>query len=91
MRLIDADRFFENLKRYAAPEMVWDASDIEHKLNEMPTIKAEPVVYAHWVVRGGVPYCSACGEMLNGYSYDNDVSTTPRCSFCGAKMYGGAS
>lgn len=58
-------------------------------INNIKTIEAEPVVHAHWEVRGGVPYCSVCGEMLNGYSYDNDVSTTPRCSFCGAKMYGG--
>jgi ribosomal protein L34E len=80
MRLIDADAMCEG--RVSNDPVVIAAKCA-------PTIEAEPVVYAHWKVRGGVPYCSACGEMLNGYSCDNDVSTTPRCSFCGAKMYGG--
>jgi hypothetical protein len=101
MRLIDADRAILALNEVGTKykeegdlirekivdiiiKILWDEKST-------PTIEAEPVVHAHWEVRGGVPYCSACGGMLNGYSCDNDVSTTPRCSFCGAKMYGGAS
>lgn len=43
MRLIDADALKENMFHYAAPEMVWDRGDIEHKINETPTIDAIPV------------------------------------------------
>jgi len=43
MRLIDADALKENMFHYAAPEMMWDRGDIEHKINEMPTIDAIPV------------------------------------------------
>lgn len=43
MRLIDADALLKNMLNYAAPEMVWDRGDIEHKINEMPTVDAIPV------------------------------------------------
>ena len=43
MRPIDADALKDNMFHYAAPEMVWDRGDIEHKINEMPTIAAIPV------------------------------------------------
>ena len=43
MRMIDADALKDNMFHYAAPEMVWDRGDIEHKINEMPTIDAIPV------------------------------------------------
>ena len=42
-RLIDADALKANLFDYAPPEMTWDRGDIEHKINEMPTIVAIPV------------------------------------------------
>lgn len=40
MRPIDADALKDNMFYYAVPEMVWDRGDIEHKINEMPTIDA---------------------------------------------------
>ena len=43
MRLIDADALKDNMFHYAAPEMVWDRGDIEHKINEMPTVEAIPI------------------------------------------------
>lgn len=43
MRTIDADALKDNMFHYAAPEMVWDRGDIEHKINEMPTIDAIPI------------------------------------------------
>ena len=48
MRLIDADALKDNMFHYAAPEMVWDRGDIEHKINEMPTIDAIPV---EWIMK----------------------------------------
>ena len=42
-RLIDADALKNSMFHYAAPEMVWDRGDIEHKINETPTIDAIPI------------------------------------------------
>ena len=42
-RLIDGDALKNNMFSYAAPEMVWDMGDIEHKIDEQPTIEAIPV------------------------------------------------
>ena len=59
------------------------------KLNDpdfTPTIEAEPVRHGRWEWRGGIPWCSNCGEMPPGYSYEGDVNTTPYCPNCGAKM-----
>ena len=47
MMAIDADAFKDNMFHYAAPEMVWDRGDIEHKINEMPTIDAIPIP---WII-----------------------------------------
>ena len=44
MRLIDADELKMNMFAYAPPEMIWDHGDVDHKINEMPTIDAVPVV-----------------------------------------------
>lgn len=61
----------------------------------IPSFRVEQMMehYTHirhgrWVWKCGIPYCSNCGEMLNGYSYDGDINTTPYCSNCGAKMDG---
>ena len=37
-RLVDADALERNMFAYAAPEMLWDRGDIEHKIGEMPSI-----------------------------------------------------
>ena len=39
---IDKEEFFRNLTAYAAPEMVWDAEDIRHKLGEMKPVTIDP-------------------------------------------------
>ena len=62
MRLIDGDALKDNMFHYAAPEMVWDKGDIEHKINEMPTIDAIPVEWLREFdlyyagISGGTPY-----------------------------------
>lgn len=48
MRLIDADALKGNVLHYAAPEMMWDRGDIEHKIDEMSTIDAIPV---EWIMK----------------------------------------
>ena len=37
-RLVDVDALERNMFAYAAPEMLWDRGDIEHKIGEMPSI-----------------------------------------------------
>ena len=44
-RLIDADALKANMFDYAPPEMLWDRRDIQHKIDEMPTVKAIPFEY----------------------------------------------
>lgn len=57
MRQIDADALKDNMFGYAPPEMTWDRSDIEHKIDEMPTIDAIPVEWLrerkHWATIDG--------------------------------------
>ena len=93
VRPIDADALKDNIFHYAAPEMVWDRGDIEHKINEMPTIDAVPVVHAKWskarlektyagYTKASIYYvCSACGK-------DVDDALFNYCPKCGAKMDG---
>ena len=56
MRLGDLDALKDNMFHYAAPEMMWDMGDIEHKINEMPTIPAIPLDWLREKMRG---YASA--------------------------------
>lgn len=46
-RMIDADALKDNMFGYAPPEMLWDRGDIEHKIDEQPTIDAIPV---EWLI-----------------------------------------
>lgn len=51
-RLIDADALHSNFFDYSPREMVWDRGDVEHKINEMPTIDAIPVAWlVSWIDR----------------------------------------
>ena len=43
MKFINVDALKHNLFDYAAPEMVWNKGDIEHKIKEMPIIDAVPI------------------------------------------------
>ena len=87
MRLIDADALKDNMFGYAPPEMTWDRGDIEHKIDEMPTVEpkrgrwerhfSRPNVYAdlYW-------WCTCCGRptgYVSAFLYDY-------CPHCGADM-----
>ena len=50
MRLGDLDALKDNMFHYAAPEMMWDRGDIEHKIDEQPTIAAIPVEWIEWQI-----------------------------------------
>ena len=79
MRLIDADTLeekgveFTDTNVYVPIEAVWDA----------PTVEAEPVIHAKWLVIDSVEsvaICSHCGRT------DVMASGATHCRFCGAKM-----
>lgn len=64
--MIDGDALKNNMFHYAAPEMVWDRGDIEHKINEMPTIDAIPV---EWLREFDLYYAGISG----GTKYMNEL------------------
>lgn len=67
---------------------------IVDRLNSIPTIDAEPVVYAEWIDKPTGRYnrwqswCSACGEhnRIGGIESNRH---RPRCPHCGAHMQNG--
>lgn len=100
MRLIDADAAIKKLQKYVT-EM---ESDIYYGSNlgipkdciceaieEVPTIEAEPVVHAHWIMEkdyedGKADYkCSNC-EFDDTFFKDIPERFYKRCPHCGAKM-----
>ena len=92
MRLIDADVL--NIKKYTQWfDDVNDRRSVERMIREAPTVDAEEVRYAQWVLVGENrvnPYeiqveekCSKCGRYVERYT------TQPQdnyCPGCGAKM-----
>ncbi len=82
MRLIDADKFEAVL--ICGTEGHEDTFDdgicyMLNRIDEAPTIEAEPVKHGHWVTRGMFDFCSCCDEM---YEYGSQNY----CPNCGAKM-----
>ena len=85
MRLIDADALLEKMKK--TDRYFFVKFDVE----EMPTIKAEPVRHGKWIDNGerdilGVPTpfaisCSECGSSAG-------AKWNKYCPNCGAKMEG---
>lgn len=66
-----------------------DMVSVGEIVGSVPAVEAEPVVHAHWVMRGGRRYCSACGTMAC-VTRDRDdfwyTVGTKRCPECGAHM-----
>lgn len=84
MRLIDADA----LEKTVIPFVTHGGAKFIAlgSVRTAPTIEAAPVRHGRWEWRGGIPWCSNCGEMPPGYSYEGDVNTSLYCPNCGAKM-----
>ena len=94
MRLIDADQL--NIKKYTQWfDDVNDRRSVERMIREAPTVDAEEVRYALWLLVGENnvnPYetqveekCSRCGRHVERYT------TQPQdnyCPNCGARMDG---
>lgn len=91
MRLIDADRLKDSIKKLEAESPdIKTARIIDRTIQEIfpqiiddePTIDAEPVKRGRWEV-GGV--CSECGFMHDDFA----VKWFSYCPNCGARMDGG--
>lgn len=94
MRLIDADKFEAVL--ICGTEGHEDTFDdgicyMLNRIDEAPTIDAEPVKHGHWIDRPTGRYgkmqswCSVCGEH-SGIGGIVSNRHKPRCPNCGAKM-----
>lgn len=92
MRLIDGDALWERLN-----DEPWENNADRDEIalpivNAAPTVDAEVVVEAEWILENNRHYCSAC-EMpaLARWpdKYDAEEFLTPRCPECGARMKNG--
>lgn len=98
MRLIDAEALKEQLSCNCTPYFTIP------KINNAPTVDADLVVEAEWVIGDKMPsypripyqynrhYCSACEMPAVAYEhnrYDIEEFLTPRCPECGAYMKNG--
>ncbi len=85
MRLIDADEFAKDIYKcvmYGNTALI-DKYEVLHRLNNAPTIDAEPVRHGHWdiIYTDNIPYayrCSLCGTTR--------IDKVYYCPHCGAKM-----
>ena len=90
MRLIDADSV--ELQEAIGRNAFKTRSDIRDLIDSAPTVNADLVVEAEWILENNRHYCSAC-EMpaLARWpdKYDAEEFLTPRCPECGARMKNG--
>ena len=96
MNPIDGDRFWLFLKDQKVKETGAFSKGLNKGLNiAISALKNKEITlpwevdrvrHGRWEWRGGIPWCSNCGEMPPGYSYEGDANTTPYCPKCGAKM-----
>lgn len=64
------------------------------KIANLPAADVEPVVHAHWFLRGGLFRCSHCDAKAawerkggtGGFSWEFEQSKAPYCPSCGARM-----
>ena len=90
MRLIDADSV--ELQDAIGRNAFKTRNDIRDLIDSSPTVNADLVVEAEWILENNRHYCSAC-EMpaLARWpdKYDAEEFLTPRCPECGARMKNG--
>ncbi len=91
MRLIDADTIFNGEPLLVSDKTLDTIRVIIEKINNAPTVDAEPVKHGRWLKTGQSfvnpnkfrnYFCSECGTDL-----DEHIRSTPNyCPHCGAKM-----
>ena len=76
-------------KEHGNEHFVYGVETVLEYAEYLPRVEAEPVVHAHWFMRGGRRYCSACGTMACVTRDSDDfwyTVGTKRCPHCGAHM-----
>ncbi len=97
MRLIDADALREDFTNdllclkfgsalQGTPRSDIDISNVLERIEDSPTIEAEPVRHGEWKKIQNFAKCSECMHEVNWGSKD---FLSPYCPNCGAKMEGG--
>lgn len=83
MRLIDADKIFDDNVLMIREEAYDAVHAIIEKINNAPTVDAEPVRHGHWIENDNGTYtCSECQAWI-----PNEQHYYARyCLHCGAKM-----
>lgn len=94
VRLIDADELIDVLNSQdladwlSEQEEYTPASIVEHALETLPTVDAEPVRHGKWIFGTTLGHswmkCSECCVSQNG-----QTATFTYCPNCGARMVGG--
>lgn len=90
MRLIDADSV--DLQDAIGRNAFKTRSDIRDMIDSLPTVNADLVVEAKWILENNRHYCSACEMPALARcpdKYDAEEFLTPRCPECGARMKNG--
>ncbi len=94
MRLIDADALHEDFMNdlfclkfgsalQGTPRSDIDISNVLERIENFPTIEAEPVKHGKWKKIQSFARCSECKHEVNWGSKD---FLSPYCPNCGAKM-----
>ncbi len=93
MRLIDADEFAKEIDKclmYGNTAFV-DKYEVLHRLNNAPTIEAEPIRYGEWTRKTDTRFgpklndIIICSECKIAFSTE-DMFRRSYCPNCGAKM-----
>lgn len=94
MRLIDADALKDGLIDYqqkhtdSLGDDYWIVENVLLRIEEMPSLDAEPVRHGKWEVHEAFGYmdmtCSVCGWLYEYYAGLEEEWNY--CSHCGAKM-----
>lgn len=92
MRLIDADKI--DFSKLSCCGFIDEqpVENLEKFIADQPTVEAEPVAYAHRIMRicgNGwnewiVARCSRCGKEIDNAPHDPPIYD--RCPYCGAHM-----
>lgn len=91
MRLIDADKLYDDIARYRDENMLGGGNllvdDILEDINLSPTVDAEPVRHGKWIFNKEKHTweCSECHYQINSIL---DESKSNYCPNCGCKMDG---
>ena len=91
MRLIDADKLYDDIARYRDENMLGGGNllvdDILEDINLSPTVDAEPVRHGKWIFNSE-RYSWECSECQRQTGSIFEESKSKFCKNCGCRMDG---